>query len=201
MCTDIENVNIKEIYKRFNDLNANKVAVRSSAVCEDSKENSFAGQFETILNVDKSNLITSINRCFKSSKNFNVGIYAKEKNILKNNTNISVIVQEMINGDISGVMFTNNPINGDNEIVIECVKGLGESLVQGEKTPTHIIVDRKGNIKRYLGDEILSKNIINELIDIAIKIEEHFAIPQDIEWTIKEDLIYVLQSRPITNIL
>ncbi|MCI9063137.1 MAG: hypothetical protein HFJ17_00790 [Clostridia bacterium] len=201
VCTNMEQDSIEEIYENFDKLNLNKVAVRSSAICEDSKENSFAGQFETILNVNKENLIDSIKKCFDSSKNLNVIEYAEEKEVNKSDMKVSVIVQEMIASDISGVMFTTNPINGSDEIVIECVKGLGESLVQGEITPSQVIVDRSGNINRYLGEKILPELQIEKLTSIAKCIENHFMIPQDIEWAIKNDEIYILQARPITNII
>lgn len=194
VCTSIDE---NEIYKKFDELNLNIVAVRSSAICEDSKENSFAGQFETILNVDKTHLIESVYKCFKSSNEINVKQYAIEKNVPENQMKVAVIVQEMIDGDISGVMFTKNPINNNNEIVIEFVRGLGEKLVQGEATPSQVIVENK-KIKQYLGDKLLTENTIIKLANIATKIEKHFGIPQDIEWTIKNDIIYVLQARPIT---
>lgn len=194
VCTSLDE---NEIYKKIEELNLNVVAVRSSAICEDSKENSFAGQFETILNVDKTNLIESIDKCFKSSNEINVKEYAIEKNVPENQMKVAVIVQEMINGDISGVMFTKNPINNNKEIVIEFVKGLGEKLVQGEETPSQVIIE-DDKIKQYLGEKFLKENVIIELANIAAKIEEYFGMPQDIEWTIKNDIIYVLQARPIT---
>lgn len=199
MCTD-KDIKTDEIYKNFEKLKLNIVAVRSSAICEDSKENSFAGQFDTILNVNKNILIQSIYKCFNSSSNFHIKKYAEEKQVPKNRMKLSVIVQEMIDGDISGVMFTKNPISEENEIIIEFVKGLGEGLVQGEMTPSQVILDKSGKIKQYLGIQYLSNEKLKELAKIAILIEDHFSYPQDIEWTLKGNMIYILQARPITSI-
>lgn len=195
----------KDIINYFNKINLKKVAVRSSAVCEDGKNNSYAGQFETFLNVDRCDLIDSIKKCFKSNEADNIMEYIEEKNIINDNTNVSVIVQEMIDGEISGVMFTCSPITQVNEIIIEFVYGLGEKLVQGEETPIQIIVNKdtfeiKINYKRGQDITYKEEKKIKELAEIGIKIEKIFKAPQDIEWTIKNNEIFILQTRNITNI-
>lgn len=194
VCTRL---NTSGIYKKFKELDLKIVAVRSSAICEDSKQNSFAGQFETILNVDRNSLMESVKKCFESSNENNVKQYAIKKNVPEDKTKVAVIIQDMINGEISGVMFTKNPITNNKEIIIEFVKGLGEKLVQGESTPSQVIVENE-KIKQYLGDKFLTEDTIIKLTNIAKKIENHFGIPQDIEWTLKDDIIYILQARPIT---
>jgi phosphoenolpyruvate synthase/pyruvate phosphate dikinase len=186
-------------------MNLKKVAVRSSAVCEDGKNNSYAGQFETFLNVDRCNLIDSIKKCFKSNEADNIKGYIEEKNIINDNTNVSVIVQEMIDGEISGVMFTCSPITQENEIIIEFVYGLGEKLVQGEETPIQIIVNKdtfeiKINYKRGQDITYKEEKKFKELAEIGIEIEKIYRMPQDIEWTIKNNEIFILQTRNITNI-
>ena len=199
VCTSVKEAEVMEYYKR---LNLNSVAVRSSAICEDSAKNSFAGQFETILNVNSKDLIKSVNLCYNSNICRNVKEYASERTVDNKDTRVSVIVQEMINGDISGVIFTKNPISDANEIMLEYVSGLGEKLVQGEVTPTQIIVD-KSNLEIlniYNDENLLLINDLKILCDIAIKIEKSFGIAQDIEWTMKENEIFILQARPITTV-
>lgn len=199
VCTAKEN---KEyIYNMYEKLKLSKVAVRSSAICEDGNQNSYAGQFETFLNINKEDIINSIEKCYKSNESENIKGYINEKNIEEDNTKVSVIVQEMIDGDISGVMFTRNPVTGDDKIIIESVLGLGEKLVQGEATPTQIIIDKKTLIiENKIGQEMLSNNEIELLSKIGLKIESKFEAPQDIEWTIINGEIYILQARNITTI-
>lgn len=201
VCTDLEDE--EEIFDYFSKLKLERVAVRSSAICEDGKNNSYAGQFETFLNVSKSNLINSIKRCFNSNKADNIQGYIAERNIRKDNTKVSVIIQKMIEGNISGVIFTINPVTEENEMIIEFVCGLGEKLVQGEETPTQIIINRNTlEIKNKIGKNInnITNTEINELIKIGTYIEKIFQYPQDIEWTIKNGKIFILQARNITNI-
>ena len=199
VCTSKENKN--NIYNMYNKLKLDKVAVRSSAICEDGMQNSYAGQFETFLNINKEEIIKSIERCYESNKSENIKGYINEKNIVDENTKVSVIVQEMIDGDISGVMFTKNPVTGDDTIVIESVLGLGEKLVQGEVTPSQLIINKNTLIiENKVGIERLSNNEIESLSKIALEIERFFKAPQDIEWSIKDGEIYILQTRNITTL-
>lgn len=125
VCTAKENKN--NIYNMYDKLKLDKVAVRSSAICEDGTQNSYAGQFETFLNIDKEEIIKSVEKCYESNRSENIKGYINEKNIVDDNTKVSVIVQEMIDGDISGVMFTKNPVSGDDTIIIESVLGWGKN--------------------------------------------------------------------------
>lgn len=107
----------------------------------------------------------------------------------------------MIDGDISGVMFTKNPVTGDDTIVIESVLGLGEKLVQGEVTPAQIIINKNTlMIANKVGIKMLSKNEIESLSKIGLDIERFFKAPQDIEWSLKDGEIYILQTRNITTL-
>lgn len=199
VCTEIENK--ENVYKYYNELELNEVAVRSSAICEDGEKNSFAGQFETILNVKRDELLKNIIKCYESNKASNIQEYMEEKNILNENTKVAVIVQQMINGDFSGVMFTKNPITDKNEMILEYIKGTGEKLVQGEKNPTQIIINKNNlKIEKEMGIHRLNNITIMKIIKIGILIEKHYKKPQDIEWTIKNNIIYILQSRDITTI-
>ena len=199
VCTAKENRD--DIYNMYNKLKLDKVAVRSSAICEDGIQNSYAGQFETFLNIDKEEIIKSVEKCYESNRSENIKGYINEKDIVDDDTKVSVIVQEMIDGDIAGVMFTKNPVNGDDTIVIESVLGLGEKLVQGEVTPTQITINKNTLIiVNRIGKEILSDNEIKTLSRIGLDIERFFKAPQDIEWCLKDGEIYILQTRNITTL-
>ena len=129
-------------------------------------------QFDTFLNINKEEIISSIEKCYNSNKSENIKGYINEKNIEEDNTKVSVIIQEMINGNISGVMFTKDPITGNDKILIESVFGLGEKLVQGEATPTQIILDKETlKVENEIGKKMLSEDIVKTLSEIGIKIE------------------------------
>ena len=199
VCTSKENRD--DIYNMYNKLELGKVAIRSSAICEDGIQNSYAGQFESFLNINKEEIINRIEKCYNSNQSGNIKGYINEKQIEEEDTKVSVIVQEMISSDIAGVMFTKNPVNGADRIIIESVLGLGEKLVQGEVTPTQIIVDKKTLlIENKIGEEMLSNDEAKLLSEIGKKIERKFKAPQDIEWVIKDGKIYLLQSRNITTV-
>lgn len=215
------------ILSEFDKLHTDIVAVRSSGVAEDSLSSSFAGQFETYLNVSRESLIESIVKCWKSSSSKMVKDYASVQKVNKNQLDIAVIVQKMVISDTSGVIFTANPINKNtSEVMIEAVYGLGELLVQGMTTPNNFIVDKNSFevLKSDITDQntmmiykdsetkevpvtndktkmaVLSTDQLVELTKLGIKIEEHFGIPQDIEWAYEKGKLYILQSRPITTL-
>lgn len=199
VCTSKENRD--DIYNMYNKLKLGNVAVRSSAICEDGTQNSYSGQFETFLNINKEEIIKSIEKCYDSNKSENIKGYINEKNIVNEDAKVSVIVQKMIYGDISGVMFTKNPVSGDDIIIIESVLGLGEKLVQGEATPTQITINKHTLIiENNIGKEMLSDNEIRTLSRIGLDIERFFKAPQDIEWSLKDGEIYILQTRNITTL-
>lgn len=200
---DYENTsqNNQTILNMFEKLGLETVAVRSSAICEDGAVTSFAGQFETILFVKKENLIESVEKCFLSNQNESAMFYAQENNIAKENTKVSVVIQKMIDSEISGVMFTQNPITEENEVLIECIEGVGEKLVQGEITPSQIRLEKpSGNIISYFGNKLINEDRISELFENSKKIENCFGCPQDIEFAIEKNVLYILQTRPITTL-
>lgn len=206
-----------------NDL---KVAVRSSATTEDSKEASFAGQQETYLNVQRSDLINKIKKCWASMFTERACVYREKKDISHEETEMAVVIQEMVDADVSGVMFTKHPVTGENNMVIESAWGLGEGVVSGEVTPDRFVLDgetgeiveeevtTKKQMFQWDGSETSIKDVPSEMresrtIDedhslslhsIATNVEENYDEPQDVEWAIDEDSIYVLQSRPITTL-
>lgn len=195
----------REIIKAFENLKTKRVAVRSSAIAEDSKTSSWAGQLESYLNVECKDLIGKIKECWRSIASERAYAYASEKNLSKEQLTVAVIVQKMVDSQVSGVTFTANPItNNLNEIMIESGFGLGESLVGGMITPDNFIVDKKTlkiKSKTIQDKPSLSDKQIKGLAKLCLQIENLFKNPQDIEWAIdKAGKIWILQSRPITTL-
>ncbi|MGD0976894.1 MAG: PEP/pyruvate-binding domain-containing protein [Minisyncoccia bacterium] len=179
------------------------VAVRSSANVEDAKDMSFAGQFSSYLNINTfEDLHEAIQKVRESVNSKVVSKYLKNNNLQKESIKMSVIVQKMICSDISGVMFTANPITANtDELIINSATGV-DSVVKGIKANVHIFNKRKGLILDT-GSKIqngLNNGLLDKLFKIGIKIENIFNSPQDIEWAIKDKEIFILQSRPITKL-
>lgn len=214
-----------DLYAAFDRLGANRVAVRSSAISEDSETASWAGQFESYMNVTRDSLIGRIKDCWQSVDGANA--YAETQGIAKEELALAVVVQKMVDSDVSGVAFSVNPLNHDaNEIMVEATYGLGELLVQGMVTPdnyvlskdssnivssnvvikTNMLVYQDGDTKEVaVGTDMqelpcLSEEQLQELRAVICRIEEYYNSPQDVEWAIQDGAFYVLQSRPITTI-
>ena len=173
--------------------NISSVAVRSSSTQEDTKGQSFAGQFETVLNVRSGEaFIEALKTVFSSVQS---SAYSKKAGV------VNVIVQEFVEPDIAGVIFSINPANGNNEFVINASAGRGTNVVEG-KNAVQYFVDRLDpkRLSVLNGSELLGTTQIVKLSAITIQIESLFGEPQDIEWAIKDDELYVLQARPITKI-
>lgn len=182
------------------------VAVRSSGALEDLEGASFAGLYETFLNVDSyESLVSSIKNCFESVHHTRVKDYFTQKGLDPSLAKMSVIVQKQIQSKISGVMFTVHPLEGkEEEIYIECCEGLGERLVSGHVTPSLYKVHRDSFelLQDNINDEKtkLSQAHLEQLRKSAIGIQAHYGIPQDIEWAIDENnKLWILQARPITE--
>ncbi len=214
----------KEIMEGYKKLNCKYVAVRSSATSEDGKSHSWAGQLETFLNVNETNILENIKKCWSSIFSSRA-IFYRIKNDTSADITVAVVVQKMIQSDVSGVAFSINPTNNNlNEIVIESVLGLGEAIVSGKVTPDNYIIDKSD--KRIISKTIncqktklveeneinkwlevkngnlqkLDDKIILELSNLIKKIESLYGFPVDIEWGIENNEIYILQCRPITTI-
>jgi len=235
----------KDLLKEFKKLNAKYVAVRSSATAEDSSVASWAGELETYLNTSSSNLIDNIKNCWSSLFTPRALFYAFEKKVItiggqkkiRANTckklahcypvGVAVVIQKMIQSDVSGICFTVHPVTQDlNQMVIEVGYGLGEAIVGGKITPDTYIISKKdwviidtnisqqemmmirqGNgIKETKVPEAkqskqkLSNKKIIEMAKLCQKIENHYGKPQDIEFAIENNKIYITQSRPITTL-
>ena len=183
--------------------NYNHIAVRSSAVDEDSSEYSFAGMLESYLDIPKEEIFDYIKKCYISCFSERIMEYRANNNLINDKIAISVIVMEYIDADYAGVVFTTDPqTNNPDEIKISIVEGIGEGLVSGEKNSSDYtlnifneIVDKKINSCEI--DEALLKKIA----DISRTIEDSydFKSGKDIEFAIKNNNIYILQCRNITS--
>lgn len=195
----------QEALNAFDELNAEKVAVRSSAVAEDSSSASWAGQLETYLNTARDNLMDKVRECWNSINSERAKDYASQQNLTEDQMKVAVVVQKMVDAKSAGVMFTVNPVSADrNEVVIESTLGLGEKLVQGEIIPDNFVVNKETleTISKDLqGEQTISDENIKELVELGSKIEDHYGKPQDIEWAIDgQEKIWILQARPITTL-
>lgn len=218
----------EEILKKYFSLGNNvRVAVRSSATAEDLPEASFAGQQETYLNVvGVEEVLNKIKNCYASLWSDRVIKYRINNGYDQTSVAIAVVIQEMIESEKSGVLFTVNPLTQNkDEIQINASYGLGESIVSGKVTADSYIVGKNGEIKsitigskevQIVYDDIntkieivkdekrkeqaLNNDEIISLTEAGLEIEKHYHMPMDIEWSIKDDEIYILQARAITTL-
>lgn len=216
-------------YEKLKELTGSKdlaVAVRSSSSAEDLKDASFAGQYETILNVcDKEQLLYAVKQCWASLFSDRVRDYAALKDISLDAFPMGILIQQMVYPDVAGVIFSLNPITQDtNEVIINASYGLGESIVSGIVTPDTFIVNKETkSIMKDLGlKEVKVLPVDNQIIEVETtaeesnafclneesilslesvtsKLEKFYEFPVDIEFAIKDDITFVLQSRPITS--
>lgn len=179
------------------------LAVRSSATDEDGERFSFAGMMESYLNVRQGEeIFTAVKQCYLSCFSERAMRYRKENGLIDENIGMAVILQKMVEADTSGVMFTSNPLtNNPDEVLISVVTGLGEALVSGEKNSFDAVYDRFGN--RVEVDEAmpLSENILQELVSLGLRVEDIDAKKRgrDIEFSVKDGTVYLLQNRLITS--
>jgi len=205
------------------------VAVRSSATAEDLPDASFAGQQETYLNVrGAEDVFNAVRKCWASLYGARAIFYRVEQGFEHEKVNLSAIVQKMVDSEKSGVMFSSQPSTGEPLVVIEGAWGLGEAVVSGSVSPDNYVVDRKTKsiVSKYIATKeimivkdpktlktvtvkvpakkkdaaVLKDSEALELAKYAEILEKHYGIPQDIEWGVEKNKIYILQSRPITTI-
>ena len=175
-------------------------AVRSSCNLEDGDISSFAGQFDTYLNVRVKDIEKRVKDCFNSLNSESINSYLKENNIDKSSLKMDVIIQEMVDSKLSGVIFTSNPQGLLNEVVITVGKGVA-SVVSDNKDSTSYYYNTTDNIYYYEGNkDLLDKSTIEKLIDIQNRIKSIFGEFLDIEFAIDKDDIYILQTRKITTL-
>lgn len=222
----------KDVFKKYLKIGGfggyKMVAVRSSATAEDLPQASFAGQQATFLNVrGEANLINAVRECWASLFTPRAIFYREEKNFDHFKVSLAVVIQEMIQSEISGIAFTNDPMGNDkHKMIIEAVWGLGEYAVQGIVTPDRYELERhslqiqeiekhsqkvqlvrEGNGVKEKGvpffkrnRQKLSEDKIKELARLLQKIHAHYYFPQDVEWSYKSGKFYIIQARPITTL-
>lgn len=204
------------------------VAVRSSAVDEDGHSSSFAGQYDTYLNIVGSEEIShAIMRCWSSADGERMKSYRLEHNLDASSSGIAVLVQQLVQADSSGVVFSANPISGNrDELMINASWGLGESIVSGTVTPDTLVI-RKGDfhlLDSFLGPKsrmtvlsdsgtkevdvpearrdllCLNSEQIREVAELAVNLESQMGWPVDLEFAYQGESLFLLQCRPITTI-
>jgi pyruvate,water dikinase len=203
------------------------LAVRSSAVGEDSETASFAGQHLTCLNVHPSPpVLADAVRAVRDSAHSGSALAYRQKLGLPSEPRIGVVVQELVDADCAGVLFTRNPANGADEIVIEASWGLGESVVAGLVSPDRFRISREGTVlERTPGMKDIAIRLLpkggtqeaevpaervhalclddaqlHELHALAMRCEKIFGGTQDIEWAFAGRTLYLLQRRALTRV-
>jgi Phosphoenolpyruvate synthase/pyruvate phosphate dikinase len=185
-------------------IKAGKYAVRSSGIKEDLDNYSFAGQYDTFLNLDGIVAITkAVVDCYKSMFSENIITYFLNNNIPLVNLEMAIIIQEMVDADKSGVVFTINPLTGnDKEMVAEVAKGLGENIVSGKVNPELYLHNWFDNNCDFSDSNcLLNSQEMTNLFKVSHAIMLHFGYPCDIEFAIKEEKLYILQARAVTKIM
>ena len=203
------------------------VAVRSSATAEDLATASFAGQQDSFVNIKgKTELMEHIKKCFASLYTARATYYRNKKKFKHEDVGLAVVIQKMVDSTKSGVIFSKDPSKQNDNILMEAVWGLGEGIVSGTITPDTYIISKELEIlnKRIAEKKIaitrnssgkkevvklreekskhqvLKDNEIIKLTEIALNLEEHYQKPQDIEFAIENDEIFIVQTRPITTL-
>ncbi|MBI4117855.1 MAG: hypothetical protein HY453_02135 [Parcubacteria group bacterium] len=217
----------KEVMNAFTALDAEFVAVRSSATAEDSSMASWAGELETYLNTTDESLLMNVKKCWASLFTPRAIVYRNEKGMKDTHVSVAVVVQKMVQSEISGITFTVHPVTKDkNQMIIEAAFGLGEFIVGGHVTPDAYVIDKRdislldvnvsvqehelryrdgSNQKILVSPEKkfqqkLNGEQIQSLANLCLDIEHHYGFPCDIEWAYEKDRFYIVQSRPITTL-
>jgi pyruvate,water dikinase len=194
------------------------VAVRSSAVGEDSADATFAGMQETYLRVAAGDVPARVRDCWASAESERARAYREKLGM--GPARMSVAVQEMVDAEVSCVLFTCNPETGDpSSVAVNASWGLGLAVVGGEVTPDEYLLSKVTGelIRRALGDKhledrpdpvpvpeerrgvaCLDSDQLAALLDVAQRVEAHFGTHQDVEWAFAGGELFVLQARPVT---
>lgn len=205
-----------EILNAYRELDSSAIAVRSSATAEDLSEAAFAGQQETFLNVvGEQALMDAVRACWASLWSERAILYRARQQVDQTTVKLAVVLQKMVPADVSGVMFTANPVSGErDELMIDANPGLGEAVVGGLVTPDQYVVDKRSRrikeqqlgrreviirAKKGGGTEqthatqetintpALPLQALLKLSQLGIDIERHYGVPQDIEWAWIQD--------------
>ncbi|MFJ7753522.1 PEP/pyruvate-binding domain-containing protein [Peribacillus muralis] len=203
------------------------LAVRSSSSAEDLEQASFAGQYETYLNVRTvEEFLSRVKGCWASCFENRVQQYTETIEEQVDTMNMGVVVQGLIHSDVSGVIFSQDPVTSNSDhILINASYGLGEAVVSGIVTPDTFVVKRDGRkIEKIIGSKelkiiagatgteemettklerdayCLNDAMISQLVELTLKVERHYQHPIDLEFGIQDQQVYLLQARPITTV-
>lgn len=226
--TDVANEIITSYKKLSGFMKKALVAVRSSATAEDVGATSFAGQQSSYLNVlGEANLLIKVKECWASLFTARSIFYRVENKIKHESVKIAVVVMKMVESDVSGVMFSIDPVKNDKDkILIEAVWGLGEMIVQGSVVPDNYVVqkDTFAILSKEISNQDIElikhkgitkeidvpKNLIDkpkltdkEIVELAKysdTLQKHYYFPQDTEWAREKGKLYIVQTRPVTTV-
>jgi phosphohistidine swiveling domain-containing protein len=176
------------------ELGAPAVAVRSSGVAEDLPGASYAGMYETVLNVEPASVAAAVMHVRASVSETRLAAYRKGSA-----GRMAVLVQAMVQAEAAGVAFTADPVTGArDEVVITAVRGLGDRLVEGEAVGDLWVVRDGRALCRRRGEDALDAALAQQIAELARSVESHFGVPQDMEWAVAGGRVFVLQARPMT---
>lgn len=190
----------------YQELSGAPVAVRSSATAEDLPDMSFAGQHDSYLNVaTEQDVLEAVKRCWASLWTARAIGYRIHNKVDVEDLALAVVVQQMVNADAAGVMFTANAVTGARgELMIDAAWGLGEALVSGEVTPdSYVIAQGTHTVKqKSLNANVTAVDsaVLSELAGLGERIQELYGRPMDIEWAVESGRVTILQARPITTL-
>ncbi len=218
----------RHVEEAYRGLGAGRVAVRSSATMEDLAGHSFAGQYDTFLGVSgPADVLTAVKKCWASLWSERAFDYREKNGFDHRGARMAVVVQRLVAADVSGVLFTADPVSGRTDrLVIEAAYGLGEALVSGKVTPDRVVLAKDGLrvLEQTVGEKAvevvaaeggsqeqpveperakracLPEGTARRLGELALRAETAFGSPQDVEWAVSGGEIFVLQSRPITTL-
>lgn len=217
---------IDELEASLKKLTTPTVSVRSSAITEDGRHASFAGIYSTELNVPANGdeVLASLTRISASAHSGSATTYRQSIGI-SSDTEMAGLVQEMIYADSAGVMFTANPVTGENQFIIESAWGLGESVVSGKVVPDRYIISQYGKLISYnpgnkdkklitadsgvievpvfppmTAEPSISDGMIQKLVAVGTACADYFDSPQDIEWATEKGALWITQCRPISTL-
>ena len=181
-------------------MSAGKKAVRSSGMREDGAHQSFAGQFESYLNLTQSqDIVQAVKDCIASGETDRVKTYDSDT---QKENDVAVIIQDMVDAKYAGVAFSADPVSGRRDIsVINIVEGLGDKLVDGKAKPEHIEINKHAKEDLKLQSKFATEAILRELNDGLIQLKNELGHDVDVEWAIDQNnKLYWLQVRPITTL-
>jgi pyruvate,water dikinase len=189
-------------------LSGERLAVRSSATAEDLAGASYAGLYESFLDVERNQLADAVRRCWQSASSQRVAAYKADhqqhqqpagQGLPPGPEGMAVLVQRMVHPHAAGVAFTANPVSGArDEVVITAVRGLGERLVAGQARGDQWVVAGEQATCTRTVEQAIDAEQARAVATLARRVEAYFAAPQDIEWAIADGTLWLLQARPMT---